>query len=572
MSSVDVYYYLSTSSTTQTGGSWSTTAPTWVNGKYMWSKTLTKYTDGTSDESTPVCITGAKGATGATGTKGDTGVGISGITEYYAISASNTTVPTIWLTSVPTMTATNKYLWNYETIKYTDGSTKDSTKRVIGVFGDKGDKGIGISSITEHYAISTSNTTAPTSWSTSVPTMTATNKYLWSYETIKYTDGSNYDTTKRVIGVYGDKGNKGDKGDTGKDGSMLYATCSTAAATQAKVATLTAGSLSLTEGVTVSVTFTYGNTANAPTLNIAGTGAKAMKCQGSTVISIAAGASVTFTYHSGVWYVSSEPVYGATAVIGNANGYNVQTTGTALNIRNGSVNYAILNSNGLTIRDPSGSGNVNTINLSNNGVIIQAKTVGTDTKGYIMSGTGKGLRLVGSGATGDAAINKACIDVTGSTTNVYGPTLNLRSDNLHLYGNSHEALWTDGTDMNLGNGLGGDANVAIKGRSISDRFTWHHLGSTVPTDSPTTIRVDINKWYEYLITIGINTQNGSEWYYRVLGSTVIPNIVFYAQANRDWSNGAHQIVTGDGYSGGVSYMDYSAKLYAKKGEFRLYAR
>lgn len=403
--------------------------------------------------------------------------------------------------------------------------------------------------------------------------MTATNKYLWCYETIKYTDGSNYDTTKRVIGVYGDKGNKGDKGDTGKDGSMLHATCSTAAATQAKVAALTAGSLSLTEGVTVSVTFTYGNTANAPTLNIAGTGAKAMKCQGSTVISIAAGASVTFTYHSGVWYVSSEPVYGATAVIGNANGYNVQTTGTALNIRNGSVNYAILNSNGLTIRDPSGGGKVNTINLSNSGVVIQAKTVGTDLKGYVMSGTGKGIRLVGSNTTGDAATNKACIDVTGNETNVYGNPLMIRgSGMIKIFGNSNELLWSDGTNMNLGNGLGGDANVAIKGRSISDRHTWHHLGSTWPTDSPKTVSVDITKWYEYLITIGINQLNGSSWYYRVLGSTVIPNIVFYADADKDWTNGAHQIVTGDGYSGGVSYMNYSAKLYAKKGELRLYAR
>ena len=532
----------------------------------MWSKTLTKYTDGTSDESTPVCITGAKGATGATG---DTGIGISGITEYYAISTSNTTEPSIWYTSPPTMTATNKYLWNYETIKYTDGSNKDSTKRVIGVFGDKGDKGVGISSITEYYAVSTSNTKEPTSWSTSVPTMTATNKYLWSYETIKYTDGSNYDTTKRVIGVYGDKGNPGD---AGKDGSMLYAICSTAAATAAKVATLSAGSLKLVEGVTVSVTFTYGNTADSPTLNIAGTGAKSMKCQGSTIVSIAAGASVTFTYHSNVWYVSSEPVYGATAVIGNANGYNVQTTGTALNIRNGSTSYATLNKNGLTIRDPSGGGEVNAINLSNGGVILYAKTVGTDLKGYVMSGTGKGIRIVGSNTTGDVATNKACIDVSNNDTNIYGPTLNLSSLNMHLYGNSKEVLWTDGANMNIGNGLDGDANILFKGRSLSDRHTWTQLGASWPDVSPRTISVNVDKWYEYLVTVGINQQSGSNWYYRILGSTVIPNIVFYAQAGFDYSNGSHQIVTGDGYSGGVSYINYSVKLYAKKGEVRLYAR
>ena len=67
VASVDVQYYLSTSSTSLSGGSWSTTAPTWTDGRYMWSKTVTVYTDGTSSETAPVCITGA------TGPKGDDG-------------------------------------------------------------------------------------------------------------------------------------------------------------------------------------------------------------------------------------------------------------------------------------------------------------------------------------------------------------------------------------------------------------------------------------------------------------------------------------------------------------------
>lgn len=87
--------------------------------------------------------------------------------------------------------------------------------------GDKGDTGNGISSITEHYAVSTSNTTAPASWGSSVPNMTATNKYLWNYETITYTNGSTVNTAKRVIGVYGDKGDKGDTGDTGPTTTTL---------------------------------------------------------------------------------------------------------------------------------------------------------------------------------------------------------------------------------------------------------------------------------------------------------------------------------------------------------------
>lgn len=79
ITTVDVMYYQSTSSTALSGGSWTTTAPAWVDGRFFWEKTVVTYSDGTKDESTPVCITGQKGATGATGSqgakgdKGDTG-------------------------------------------------------------------------------------------------------------------------------------------------------------------------------------------------------------------------------------------------------------------------------------------------------------------------------------------------------------------------------------------------------------------------------------------------------------------------------------------------------------------
>ena len=50
--------------------------------------------------------------------------------------------------------------------------------------------------------------------------MTESNKYLWNYETITYTNGTTVDTTKRVIGVYG---NKGATGATGSQGYSLVA-------------------------------------------------------------------------------------------------------------------------------------------------------------------------------------------------------------------------------------------------------------------------------------------------------------------------------------------------------------
>lgn len=238
-------YYLATASssgvTTSTSG-WTTTVQSVTSSKkYLWNYEKVTYTDNSSQSTVP-CIIGAygdKGSTGAAGATGATGNGISSITEYYAVSASNSTAPTSWGTAVPTMTATNKYLWNYEKIAYTNGTTVDTKKRVIGAYGDKGatgatgakgdkgeagEDGVGIKSITEYYAVSASNTTAPSSWSTSVPTMTTSNKYLWNYERITYTNNTTSDSAKRVIGVYGNtgatgaKGDKGDPGDTGATG------------------------------------------------------------------------------------------------------------------------------------------------------------------------------------------------------------------------------------------------------------------------------------------------------------------------------------------------------------------
>ena len=161
------------------------------------------------------------GATGAMGVPGPTGVGIKSITEYYAVSTTNTTAPTSWVTSIPTLTASNKYLWNYETVTYTNNSTISTSKRVIGVYGDKGlkgdtgakgDKGAtgsqgpqgvkgdkgdtgaagnGIASTAVAYQAGSSGTTAPAgTWSTSVPVTSAAAPYLWTRITIKYTNGT----------------------------------------------------------------------------------------------------------------------------------------------------------------------------------------------------------------------------------------------------------------------------------------------------------------------------------------------------------------------------------------------
>lgn len=103
--------------------------------------------------------------TGATGKDGVAGVSISSVTNKYAVSTSKTTAPTSWKDTPQTIDATNKYLWNYEIITYSNGNTDETDPRVIGAYGDKGidgGNGKGIVSITEYFKVGTSKTTAPT--------------------------------------------------------------------------------------------------------------------------------------------------------------------------------------------------------------------------------------------------------------------------------------------------------------------------------------------------------------------------------------------------------------------------
>ena len=145
------------------------------------------------------------------------GKSILSITEYYARSKVNNTAPSSWSTTVPTLTTSYKYLWNYELITYstmdsqdpTKHETQETAKRVIGVYGNTGTAGKGISSIANYYLATAdgSGVTKSTSgWTDTVQSMTATNKYLWNYELITYTDSTTSESDPTIIGVYGDTG------------------------------------------------------------------------------------------------------------------------------------------------------------------------------------------------------------------------------------------------------------------------------------------------------------------------------------------------------------------------------
>lgn len=179
-------------------------------------------------------FTVVKVRSGRDGTDGTNGVGIKSITNKYAVSASNTTAPTSWSDTVPTMTTTNRYLWNYEIVTYTNGTTSETKKRVIGAYGNTGNTGatgatgVGIKSITEYYLASSASsgvTTSTSGWTTSVQTTSSSKKYLWNYEVVTYTNDTKYTSSPVIIGTYGDKGDTGPQGvqgPKGADGTPRY--------------------------------------------------------------------------------------------------------------------------------------------------------------------------------------------------------------------------------------------------------------------------------------------------------------------------------------------------------------
>lgn len=162
------------------------------------------------------------------GIEGENGKGISTITNYYLATneSSNVTVETAgWSTAVQAISSTKKYLWNYEKIIYTNGDSMTTEPCIIGAYGDEGEQGQagnGISSIAYFYKTTTTQTapSAETITSTSLPTLSPENKYLWQKEVINFTDSTVSDkTTIVLLAVYG---NTGPQGPAGTDGTSPY--------------------------------------------------------------------------------------------------------------------------------------------------------------------------------------------------------------------------------------------------------------------------------------------------------------------------------------------------------------
>lgn len=254
IASVDVEYAQNGSRTTPPTSGWSTDAPAWAAGKYIWSRTKTVMQSGEVSITDPVCISGVDGANGVDGKDGERGpAGRDGVSTYfhraYATSAdgrqgfsttygSGKTYLGTYVDSTPSdSTDPAKYQWSlikgadgedgvpgkngtdgktyYLHIAYAtsaDGSSGFSVsygtgKTYIGQCVDlnvkdptdpsaytwskiKGETGTGVSAVTEQYYLSTSST-APSGGSWSeAQPAWSKGKYIWTRSKIVWTDGS----------------------------------------------------------------------------------------------------------------------------------------------------------------------------------------------------------------------------------------------------------------------------------------------------------------------------------------------------------------------------------------------
>lgn len=157
-----------------------------------------------------------RGDPGENGIPGENGE--DGRTSYLHIAYANSTDG--WTDFSTTVSAGKQYMGQYVDFAERDSTNPDmykwtKVKGENGQDGTDGQDGVGIKSVTKYYLASERNTGITTStygWTTTIQTMTETKKYLWSYETIAYTDGNSTKTTPVIIGVRGDNGETGDSG------------------------------------------------------------------------------------------------------------------------------------------------------------------------------------------------------------------------------------------------------------------------------------------------------------------------------------------------------------------------
>ena len=151
-----VTYQNSSSGTTTPTSTWTGTVPALNPGEYLWTRTVTTYSNSTTSTSYSVS---------RNGTNGSSGKGILSSTIHYQLGASGVTPPTgTWVINPPVQTPALPFLWTRTVFNYTD-STSSTTYSISKL----GESGVGVSSITPFYLIKNSTESAPTKPTTNPP-------------------------------------------------------------------------------------------------------------------------------------------------------------------------------------------------------------------------------------------------------------------------------------------------------------------------------------------------------------------------------------------------------------------
>ena len=226
-----ITYAVSVSGTQEPESGWSEQVPELIKGRFLWTKTFWRYTDGAHETGYSVAYIGQDGNTGKDGIAGKDGVGIAATEIVYASSNSATIAPAGgWSTQVPTVPQ-GHYLWTRTTWRYTDKTTEtgysvsrngqDGAKGDPGRDGVPGKNGLGLKNTSVMYGISVNDTVQPGSWTSQVPALIK-GQYLWTRTIWTYTDNTS-ETGYQKTYIPRD-GNNGRDGIAGKDGVGIKST------------------------------------------------------------------------------------------------------------------------------------------------------------------------------------------------------------------------------------------------------------------------------------------------------------------------------------------------------------
>lgn len=129
-----VTYQTHSNGTTAPTGTWQTAPTTTTPGQFLWTRTVTTYTDSTTSTAYSVS---AHGATGATGSAGK---GVSSTSVTYQVHTNGTSAPTgTWLSTIPA-TSPGQFLWTRTITNYTDSTSV--TAYSVAAHGTTGSQGI----------------------------------------------------------------------------------------------------------------------------------------------------------------------------------------------------------------------------------------------------------------------------------------------------------------------------------------------------------------------------------------------------------------------------------------------